>query len=477
MTAQERAELDRLLITDDSFYGWLRTHFPTWEWDQPHHRAIRRQLQRISDGEINKLMLFVPPRHGKSEMVTVRYSAYCMERNPETRVIVAAYNQTMADKFSRKIRKIARERIQLNTERTAVDDWETLAGGGLRAAGVGGGVTGMGGNLIVIDDPIKSREEADSATYRDRVWDWYTDDLYTRREPGASMILIMTRWHLDDLAGRILDSEDGPNWEVIHIPALAMEDDPLGRQVGEALWPERVPAHEIETLKAFNPRGFWALYQGMPQPEGGAVFLRDWWDGKNRYDPRAPYRPVARVMFWDTAEEASDSSAYTVAVVGELDPDYRLRIVDVERRRVTFPDLVGLMERTAARHNVDQILRVVDVEYASSGRQAYQTIMAQSPEWLRRIMRRYTPRASKELRAQAAAAWCQNGMVLLPYPDESVPWLHDFERELYDFPTGTYKDQVDAFSGLVNRLKRELTMGYRQRSRPAKESELAHAAD
>lgn len=461
-----------------SYADWLPVVSPTWQWDAPHHIEIQRQLQRVTAGEINRLMIFLPPRHGKSESITVRYTAWRLEQDASMPIIVAAYNHTLAQRFSRKIRKIARERISLSNERSAVDEWETMQGGGVRAVGVGGGVTGMGGKLIVIDDPVKSREEADSATFRDRVWDWYTDDLYTRLEPGGAIILVMTRWHMDDLAGRILDSDDGPNWEVVHLPAIALEDDTLGRDAGEALWPERYPVAELDTIHAsIGERGWNALYQGMPQPEGGAVFIRDWWDDRNRYDPREPFRPIARIMFWDTAEEDNDQAAYTVAVVGELGADYRLRIVDVVRERVAFPDLVTLITRTAERHNHDGKLHVVDVEYASSGRQAYQTIMAQSPEWLRRVMRRYTPRASKELRAQSAAAWCQNGMVLLPLPDESCPWLYDFERELYDFPTGKYKDQVDAFSGLVNRLKRELTLGYRQRVQPVNEGELAHAAD
>lgn len=447
-------------------------------WDAAHQLHLYAALERVTSGECKKLIIALPPRHFKSETVTIRYAAKRMIDNPDMRVIIGSYNQTLAVRFSRRIRNIVREEIPISMERKAADDWETTGAGGLRAVGVGGGVTGVGGDLIIIDDPVKSREEADSPTYRERLWDWYTDDLYTRREPDAAIILIMTRWHMDDLAGRILASDDAPNWDVVHLPAIALEDDPLGREPGEALMPSRYDVDALADIRAtLGDRGWYALYQGMPQPEGGAVFIRDWWDGQNRYDPREKYRPVARVMFWDTAEEDNDDAAFTVAVVGEIDRDYRMRIVDVVRQRVAFPDLVPLVERTAHKHNRDGLLRAVDIEYASSGRQAYQTIMAQSPQWLRQLMRRYNPKSSKEIRAQAAAAWCQNGMVLLPMPDESVPWLYDFERELYDFPTGAFKDQVDAFSGLVNRRKQELTMGYRQRRMPATEQELANVAD
>jgi hypothetical protein len=159
----------------------------------PHRQIVLssasslRIVPALGESETRRLMLFLPPRHGKTEMTTVRYAAYRLKRDPELRVIVGAYNQILANKFSRKSRRIAEGRIELSRDRTAVEDWETAVGGGLRAVGVGSGVTGMGGNLIIIDDPVKSREEAESEAYRERVWDWYRDDLYTRLEPdGAS---------------------------------------------------------------------------------------------------------------------------------------------------------------------------------------------------------------------------------------------------------------------------------------------------
>lgn len=456
--------LSRSKTPSEGFREWLPARFPTMIWDARHQQMIYDVLDRVTSGEVKKLIITLPPRHFKSETVTIRYAAWRLINNPDMRVIIGSYNQTLAVRFSRRIRNIVRDEIAISTERKAADDWETGGKGGLRAVGVGGGITGVGGDLIIIDDPVKSREEADSPAFRERLWDWYTDDLYTRREPGAAIVLIMTRWHMDDLAGRILASDDAPNWEVVHIPAIALEDDPLGRQPGEALMPERYDVDALADIRAtLGDRGWYALYQGMPQPEGGAIFLREWWDNQNRFDPRQTYSPVARIIYWDTAEEDDKDAAFTVGAVFELDADYTARLVDVVRQRVTFPDLVPLIERTAKRHNRDGLLRAVDVEYASSGRQAYQTIMAQSPSWLRRIMRRSTPRSSKEIRAQAAAAWCQVGMVLLPMPDASVPWLHDLEQELWDFPTGTYKDQVDAFSGGINRMKQELTHGFRQR--------------
>src|SRR5690606_22580988 len=169
------------------FARWLSVVSPDWQWDAPHHQELLRHLQLVTEGEIDRLMIFLPPRHGKSELVTVRYAAWRLEQDPTLPIIVAAYNHTLAQRFSRKIRRIVRERMALSDERSAVDEWETTEGGGVRAVGVGGGVTGMGSRLIIIDDPVKSRAEADSPAYRERVWEWYTNDLYTRREPGAAI--------------------------------------------------------------------------------------------------------------------------------------------------------------------------------------------------------------------------------------------------------------------------------------------------
>jgi len=447
------------------FERWCNDRFPTMTWDAPQHRAIFDALAGL-ERDYDKLMIFMPPRHGKSQSATVRYSAYTAiydgARFPE--ILIAAYNLSLARTFTRQVRNIClREGIVAGDQRAA-DEFATIHGTVVRAAGVQSGITGKGGDLIVIDDPIRGREEADSETYRNRTWDWYNDDLLTRRGPKAKLILIQTRWHTDDLAGRILASEDGPNWHVLHLPAIALDDDPAGREPGEALWPERFPVETLRHIEATNPRGFAALYQGMPVAEGGAVFLAEWWSAENRYDPTDGAVPVARVTFWDTAEEEGDGSAYTVGVTVGLMADYRARILDVVRQRVSFPRLLDLIDQTAERHDHDGRLRWVDVEYASSGRQAFQTLAAQARPRLRHLLRRTTPRGSKVTRASSAAAWMRVGMVQLPLPHDSVPWLHDYEQELLDFPSGAYADQVDATSGAINRIRRELEHGYRQRA-------------
>lgn len=451
-----------------AFPAWLTKASPLWQWDVPHLRLIQDALDRVTRGEINRLILTLPPRHSKSETTTIRYSAWRLIQQPDMRVIVAAYNQTLANKFSRKIRKITREFIPLSTERQAVEDWETVEGGGVRAVGVGGGITGQGGNLIIIDDPVKNRQEADSPVYREHVWDWYTDDLYTRLEPDAAIILIMTRWHQDDLAGRILASEDGPNWTVLHLPALAIDNDALGREPGQALWPERYDVDALNAIRmSIGERGWYALYQGMPRPDGGASFLREWWEqGRNRYDPTMDYyakASLARYISWDTANKDKVENAYTACVVADLLPDYTLIVREVWRDRLTFPALPDTIAEIAYRYNRDGKLAGILIEDRASGTSAVQTLQASADDWLASLIIPFQPSGSKEQRADQAAVWCKNDMVLLPHPSDAVRWLHDFEAELWDAPNGTFMDQVDAFSQLIIYLEHYLSAGWHAR--------------
>jgi len=273
------------------FKAWLKKISPNMTWDWKYQQLIYDKLKQITDGTTKRLMLFLPPRHGKSELVTVRYPAWRLQQDPSLNVIIGSYNQRLANRFSRRVRDVLSEppalagglnspistsdgqntprpstfrteskphlssgaappaapttpafghpssgrrgaggsdfprtsRTRLNT----VAEWETASGGGVRAVGVGGGITGFGAKLVIIDDPIKSRAEAESKTYRERVWDWFNDDIYTRLEPDAAIILIQTRWHEDDLSGRLLKqmSDGGEHWDVISLPALAARID------------------------------------------------------------------------------------------------------------------------------------------------------------------------------------------------------------------------------------------------------------
>lgn len=217
----KRAEASKARRVKD-FEEWLPSVSQGMTWTARHFGYICRQLQRVTSGEVRRLMLFIPPRHGKSELVTVRYALWRLVRDPRTSVIIASYNQKLANRFSRKIKNLA-SGLETSRMARAAEEWETAAGGGVKAVGVGAGITGFGGDLIIIDDPVKSRAQANSKVIRDKAWDWYKDDISTRLSPGGAVILIQTRWHDDDLAGRLLKDmeQGGEHWEVIRLPALA----------------------------------------------------------------------------------------------------------------------------------------------------------------------------------------------------------------------------------------------------------------
>lgn len=428
-----------------SLAEWLPTYTPTYIWTWPHLVHVREHLDQVTAGEIPRLMLFLPPRHGKSELTTVRYPVFRLERDPQTRIIIGAYNHSLAARFSRRARRIAAGRLALSEERAAAHDWETAAGGGVRAVGVGSGVTGMGADLIVIDDPVKSREEADSEAYRERVWDWYTNDIYTRLEPGAGLILIMTRWHEDDLAGRILASPGAESWTVVSLPAEAEEGDPLGREIGEALCPERYDAEALAEIRTVLGRDYIALYQQRPQPRGGGMFRREWFE-------ILPALPAGcrMIRYWDKAATTKKGSAYSVGVL-MAEKENLYHVVDVARGRWSPLDRERVIRQTAEldRQRYGEVVIWLEQEPGSGGLESAQATVANLAGF---VVYAERPTGDKETRAAPFAAQAEARNVKLI----AGPWNGDYLGELASFPAGVYKDQVDASSGAFNKLARAL---------------------
>ena len=434
--------LEQPVSTNENFDAWLSQVSPDLTWHWAHLAYVRQQLERVTTGEIKRLMLFMPPRHGKSEMVTVRYPIWRMERDPSLRVVVGAYSQTLANRFSRKSRRIAKERLALDPERTAVEEWETLGGGTFRAIGVGAGITGQGGHLIIIDDPVKSREEANSEAYRERVWDWYTDDLYTRLEPNASVILIMTRWHEDDLAGRILASEDGPNWTVVSLPAEAESDDPLGREVGEALCADRYDEEALARIRAVLGNSYYALYQQRPTAPEGEMFKRHWFE----IIDAAPYY-AQRVRYWDKAGTEGGNGAYTCGVLMVRDKHNQFYVENVIRGRWSALERETIIKQTAVVD--DAKFGSVEVwqeqEPGSGGKESAEATVRNLAG---HIIRTERVTGDKVTRAEPLAAQAEGLNVRLVKGDWNAAYL----EEITSFPFGTHKDQVDASSGAFNKL-------------------------
>jgi predicted phage terminase large subunit-like protein len=239
---------------------------------------------------------------------------------------------------------------------------------------------------------------------------------------------------------------------------------------GPALWPEHKPLAEILELQATTPDPIWqAVYQGAPTAPGGSIFKRAWWRGQDRYDSSAENLQrmmsacIGRWISWDTALKDTNTAAYTAAVVGELRPNYQMAMREVYRERLEFPELPLVMDRLAQRYSVDGKLRGVIIEDKASGTSAYQTIMASGSTDLRRVLVPFQPVGDKDTRANQAAVWCKNDCVLLPNPSDQVPWLLDFEEEVFAIPTATYRDQADAFAQLIIYCENLLASGYHAR--------------
>lgn len=254
-----------------------------------HLELLCRELDKVEKGKTKRLMVFMPPRHGKSETTSRKFPAYYLGKNPDHNVILASYGYLLAKSFSKASRDLMESRkyravfpIRMAEDARSVNDWDIQGyKGGMLAAGVGGATTGYGANLFVIDDPIKNKEEAESEVIREKHWDWYRSVVLTRLEPDARLIVMLTRWHQQDLAGKILAQakEDGDldDWRVINLPAIAEEKDALKRKPGEALWPDRYDRRMLKkTQKQVGSRIWFALFQGQPQDPETQIVKREW---------------------------------------------------------------------------------------------------------------------------------------------------------------------------------------------------------
>ncbi len=433
------------------FPVWLAEVSPTWQWNWQHQLFLYEKLSLVTSGDCNRLMIFMPPRHGKSETVTVHYSAYRLVKNPLMNVIIGCYNQKLANRFSRKIRRIAVNRLDLSKERKAAEEWETAAGGGVRAVGVGAGVTGFGAGLILIDDPVKSRAEAESANQRDRVWDWFNDDIYTRLEPGGTIVLIQTRWHEDDLAGRLIREmkEGGEKWKIISLPALAepasageaeLEAEGYPREEGEPLCPERFDrAALLKIQKKLGSYSFAALYQQRPVPLDGGLFKRAWF---RRLIDKAP-DGLQWARGYDLAVSIKTSADYTASFRCAFDKEGNLIIADGYRGRIEFPEQRKfLIEKMLAEKNTRH-----GIEKALHG-QAFVQELRRVAEIRHVPLKDVKVDGDKFTRALAWANLAEEGRVILV----RGAWNDEFLDEVCQFPGGQHDDQVDAVSLAVRML-------------------------
>lgn len=443
-----------------SLTDFARSVNPRYRWFR-HCAILGDALQRVADGEITRLMVFMPPRHGKSELVSRIFPAYYLRRHPHRWVGVCSYEATLAQDFSRTARDFfLRAGGTIRTDSAAVSLWQTPEVGGMWAAGVGGPITGKGFHLGIIDDPIKNAEEAASETIRAKHKSWYQSTFATREAPldeQPAIVVVQTRWHEDDLSGWLLEQEkyEAEGWHVVNFEALKSDDapalplsvtvEPDWRQPGEALCPERYDASALDKIRRRVGTYYWtALYSQRPAEAGGTVFQRGWW---RYYQPEQAPRVFDRVICsWDLAFKDTDGSDYCAGQVwGSVGS--RFYLLDRVRERMSFSAacaaVAGLQAkaRAWAPHGV-----ATYVEDAANGPAVVNALVRSVPGIVA-----VRPEGGKQSRAYGAQPLVEAGQCYLPDPASS-PWVEDFVREHAAFPTGAHDDEVDAFSQAMTQL-------------------------
>lgn len=445
--------------------------YAAYQWpgyrDAPHHRLIARHLEAVERGEITRLMITMPPRHGKSMLASEFFPAWYLGRNPDHYVVTATYAQDLADDFGRKVKNQIEDfgfkaifpgvgladdsksakRFHIQEAAGGIEH-ATNQRGAFYAVGVGGPLTGRGAHLLLIDDPVKNREDAESEVIRKKTKDWYTSTAYTRLMPGGRVVLIQTRWHEDDLSGWLQVEHKHEGWVVLDLPAID--------KAGKALWPEQYDLEALERIKrALPPRDWSALYQQAPTPDEGDYFKAEWFR-------TGALPPLEHLSVYGASDYAvtSNGGDYTVHVVVGIDPDGRIWLLDLWRGQKAsdvwveaWCDLVLKWSPIGWAEEQGQIKSGVGpfLDKRAREREAY-TAREQFPT-----------RGDKAVRAQSIRGrMAMNGL----YIAADAPFRSDLISECLRFPAGVHDDQVDAL-GLVGQLLDKMMDGFAPEKKPA----------
>jgi predicted phage terminase large subunit-like protein len=450
------------------------------------HQDIARRLEKFVDqvekGLSPRLMIFVPPRHGKSILASEEFPGWVLGKHPDWEMVECSYAESLPIGFSRRVRdrldspeyQVLFPNARIRSDARGVEEWSTTAGGRFRAAGVGGGITGTGAHILTIDDPIKDYEQAQSVTIREAAYNWYTTTAKTRLAPGGGVLVIQTRWHDADLAGRLLTdmkelresgvSEDEiDQWEVVTYPALAEHDEylfPGGtievapsdipdnarllRRAGEALHPARYTAKALRTLRNTMPGAQWnALYQQNPVPDSGEYFTRDQF--RTYASLPGKEEDFSYFMAWDLAIGQKQTNDWTVGVVGALHYTGRLYVVDMVRGRLKAGEIVNAMVAMGKKWPYIQRLGIEEGHIKKTMQGMIEDAVQQN-KLLFSLDNTLRPDTDKMRRARPLQEKMQTANVFFPVQEN---WATKAMDEMLRFPSGVNDDIVDAMAWLV----------------------------
>ena len=417
-------------------------------------------LKDLIDGKRPRLIITMPPRSGKSEIVSRRFPAYFLGKYPDLSIISVSYSASLAEDFSRDVQRIIdsdeykkifpntklSDKKDKNYKRTS-DFFEIVDHKGVYcSAGVGGSITGKGCDILIIDDPIKNRQEANSETVRKKIYDWYSSTAYTRLSPIGGVIMMCTRWHLDDLIGKVLSDKNQKPFHVISYPAIAEHDEPHRKQ-GEALHPERFSLEILNEIKSTLSTADWlSLYQQKPVPEGGAIFETS----KLRYydESSEPKRFDQIVGSWDMTFKENKTSDYVVGQLwGRKGADFYL--LDMVRDRMDFVKTLKVFINFANKHKKCNCWLVEDKANGTA-------IISTLKKHISGIIP-ITPKESKQERAYAITPYLEAGNIFFP---KNQNFTKDLEEEMLQFPAGAHDDTVDSMTQALNyfRMKKRVQM-------------------
>ncbi len=430
--------------------------------DAKHHRALAKVLEKVEKGHIPRLIVSMPPRHGKSELISRRFVPWIQGKDPYRNVIFATYNEDFAKDFGADVRNIMTlpqykhvfPNFGLRKGGASKSRIQTSSGGMSVFVGRGGSITGRGGDFVILDDPIKDSIEANSPTLREQLWQWFTQVLMTRlMTASASIVIVQTRWHEDDLVGRLTDptnphfsEEEASKWKIINLPALAEDDDPLGRKNGELLWPDRFDMEFMEAQRRLDPRGFSALYQGKPTPEDGDLFQRQNLKYYNKRDLPNDLRIYA-ASDHAVGVDKTRNDATCLLVVG-VDTNDDIYLLDCWWQKQATDKVVNGMLELMRKYK--PLIWWAEKGHISKAIGPFlRKRMAEEKVYCR--IEEVTPVHNKVQRAQSILGRMAMQKVLLPRQSH---WTQKATDELLKFPNTRHDDFVDTIAWIGMGLSR-----------------------